>query len=141
MVHGPISKGNAMSEENVNEQPASNGGSSNDKPMPPWVGRQSVPTADDESASSYDASMKPIPNGISSSMSGPGIGDDVAMKRAHLMSAAARGELKAGRRPTPEPYDPWPTRWMYIRGMLLGALVIVIVFVILIVAGAMTPID
>lgn len=126
-----------MSEENVEKQPVSDG----DKPMPAWVGRQSVPTTDGEPASSCDPSMQPIPNGISSSMSGPGIGDDVAMKRAHLMSPAARGELKSGRRPTPDPYDPWPTRWMYIRGMLLGALVIVIVFVILIVAGMMNPID
>lgn len=132
-----------MSDENVDKQPALD----SDKPMPPWVGRQSVPPADgdsnlaSDSNAAYDPSMRPIPNGISSSMSGPGIGDDVAMKRAHLMNPAARGEPKSGRRPTPDPYDPWPTRWMYIRGMLLGALVIVIVFVILIVAGMMNPID
>lgn len=126
-----------MSDENVDKQPAS----SSDKPMPPWVGRQSVPPADGDPNPASDPSTRPIPNGISSSMSGPGIGDDVAMKRAHLMNPAARGELKSGRRPTPDPYDPWPTRWMYIRGMLLGALVIVIVFVILIVAGMMNPID
>lgn len=135
-----------MSEENVDKQPASEGG----KPMPAWVGRYSVPTPDGDpngdpnnvpNPDAYDPSMKPIPNGISSSMSGPGIGDDVAMKRAHLMSAAARGELQSGRRPTPDPYDPWPRRWMYVRGMLLGAVVIAIVFVILIVAGMMSPID
>ena len=85
--------------------------------------------------------MKPIPNGISSSMSGPGIGDDVAMKRAHLMDPAARSDPQTGRRESPDPYNPWPQRWVYIRGMLLGALVIAIVFVILIVAGMMNPID
>lgn len=132
-----------MSDENVDKQSSPHG----EKPMPAWVGRHSAPPADgepqgtSEPGSSYDPSMKPIPNGISSSMSGPGIGDDVAMKRAHLMDPSARSEPQAGRRPTPDPYDPWPTRWMYIRGMLLGALVIVIVFVILIVAGTMTSID
>lgn len=84
---------------------------------------------------------KPIPNGISSSISGPGIGDDVALKRAHLMDAAAQADPHLGRRPSPEPYDPWPTRWMYIKGMLAGAVVIVIVFVILIVVGGMSSVD
>ena len=83
---------------------------------------------------------KPLPNAISSSISGPGIGDDVAMKRAHLMEDAANATPQAGRRPSPEPYDPWPVRKMYIKGILSGAAVIVIVLIFLIVAGSMNPV-
>lgn len=87
------------------------------------------------------ANPKPIPNGISSSMSGPGIGDDVALKRANLLNDAAHGDPKLGRRPSPEPYDPRPTRLMYAKGMLAGAVVIVIVLVFLIVAGSISPVS
>ena len=82
---------------------------------------------------------KPIPNGISSSMSGPGIGDDVALKRAHLIDPEAQGVPQAGRRPSPEPYDPRPMRLMYAKGLLAGAVVVVIALVFLIVAGSMNP--
>ena len=128
-----------MDEENIDRDTQASTQAS--KPMPAWVGRSSSLPSEDGPSDPHDASMKPIPNGISSSMSGPGIGDDVAMKRAHLMDPAARSDPQTGRRESPDPYNPWPQRWVYIRGMLLGALVIAIVFVILIVAGMMNPID
>lgn len=87
------------------------------------------------------AKPKPILNGISSSISGPGIGDDVALKRANLLDDAANADPKLGRRPSPEPYDPRPTRLMYAKGMLAGAAVIVIVLVFLIVAGTVSPVS
>ncbi len=94
---------------------------------------------DDASSEAPQAMPKPIPNGISSSMSGPGIGDDVALKRAHLIDPEAKGVPQAGRRPSPEPYDPRPMRLMYAKGLLAGAVVVVIALVFLIVAGSMNP--
>lgn len=98
---------------------------------------------DDERMQESEASQAaphPIPNGISSSMSGPGIGDDVALKRAHLLDPEARSEPQMGRREAPEPYDPRPMRIMYAKGLLAGAVVAVIVLVFLIVAGSMNPV-
>ena len=66
---------------------------------------------------------------ISSSMSGPGIGDDVASKRASLIHA--QGKPQIGRRESPEPYDPWPKRKMYIKG---GAAVILVIAIVIAIA-------
>lgn len=93
-----------------------------------------------ESQESSASHGRPIPNSISSSISGPGIGDDVGAKRANLLSPEAKGEPQLGRRPSPEPYDPWPTRIMYAKGLAAGAVVLIIVLVILIVAGSMNPV-
>lgn len=71
---------------------------------------------------------------ISSSMSGPGIGDDVAAKRANLINA--QGEPQVGRRESPEPYDPRPTRIMYAKGLLAGLIVILIACAIVVFVGA-----
>lgn len=87
------------------------------------------------------AKPKPIMNGISSSISGPGVGDEVAMKRANLLNDAAHGDPKLGRRPAPEPYDPRPRRIMYLKGILAGAVVIVLALVFLIVAGSANPVS
>ena len=70
---------------------------------------------------------------ISSSMSGPGIGDDVAAKRASLLHA--QGKPQIGRRESPEPYDPWPKRKMYIKGAVGVVIVILIVIAIVLFLG------
>lgn len=78
---------------------------------------------------------KRVPNNISSSISGvDAIGDDVAEKRANLLGA--QGSPQLGRRESPEPYDPWPKRKMYIQGMVFGAIVIICVLVTVIALGS-----
>ena len=70
---------------------------------------------------------------ISSSMSGPGVGDDVAAKRASLLYADRKTQV--GRRESPEPYDPRPTRMMYAKGILAGLIVVIVVVAIVIFLG------
>lgn len=71
---------------------------------------------------------------ISSSMSGPGIGDEVAARRASLLFA--KGEPQIGRREAPEPYDPRPKRIMYAKGMAAGLIVVIAVVAMLVVIGS-----
>ncbi len=56
---------------------------------------------------------------------------DVQDKRAGLLNAERK--VAIGRRESPEPYDPRPKRMMYLRGLLLGAAVVVIALVLIIV--------
>ena len=70
---------------------------------------------------------------ISSSISGPGIGDDVAAKRASLIHA--QGKPQIGRRESPEPYDPRPTRIMYAKGIIAGLIVVLAVIAIIVFLG------
>lgn len=71
---------------------------------------------------------------ISSSMSGPGIGDEVAARRASLLYA--KGEPKVGRRESPEPYDPRPKRIMYAKGIAAGLAVVVLVAAVVVILGS-----
>lgn len=75
-----------------------------------------------------------IPTTISSSMSGPGVGDEVAARRASLLYA--KGEPRLGRREAPEPYDPRPKRIMYAKGIAAGLVVTVLVVALVIVLGS-----
>lgn len=75
-----------------------------------------------------------IASNIASNMSGPGIGDLVAEKRANLLHA--QGEPQIGRREPPEPYDPRPRRIMYAKGLIAGALVVLIVVAIVLILGS-----
>lgn len=87
-------------------------------------------------SSEYGETIKKrVPNNISSSISGvDAVGDDVAEKRANLLGAQSAPQL--GRRESPEPYDPWPRRKMYIQGMVFGAIVIICVLVVIVVLGS-----
>ncbi len=62
------------------------------------------------------------------------VGDVVAERRASLLDA--QGEPKVGRRPSPEPYDPRPRRIMYLKGILAGLAVVIIVLAIVFILGA-----
>ena len=59
-------------------------------------------------------------------------------KRANLIHA--KGELKVGRRPAPEPEDPRIKRRYYGWRIALGAVVVVAVVVLIMVLGANTSI-
>lgn len=56
---------------------------------------------------------------------------DPDVRKKSLLGSMSEPAL--GRRESPEPYDPWPRRKLYIRGLLLGALVIaaLVLFIIL----------
>lgn len=58
---------------------------------------------------------------------------DVQDKRAQLVSAERH--LQVGRREAPEPYDPRPKRMMYLRGIILGAIVVVAVLALILVCA------
>lgn len=90
--------------------------------------------ADDHATSSdtQPRSRRPLTT-ISSSISGSRVGDDVAAKRANLLHA--QGKPQVGRRESPEPYDPRPTRLMYAKGLLAGLIVVLVVCAIVVFAG------
>lgn len=81
-------------------------------------------------------SHRHITNHISSSLSGPGIGDLVAAKKANLIHA--QSEPARGRRETPV-HDPWPRRKLFIRGILLGLLVVVVAVIAIFAVLALQP--
>lgn len=91
-------------------------------------------TESTESTESTEPNNSHITNTISSAMSGPGIGDEVAVRRASLLHS--KGEPQLGRRESPEPYDPRPTQMMYLKGALAALAVVIIVVALVVYLGA-----
>lgn len=82
-----------------------------------------------------DGARTPYGGGaLSSNMAKPNrAGDMVEAKRMNLLHA--QGEPQVGRRETPE-VDPWPKRMMYIKGILAGLAVVIVVIAIIMVVSA-----
>ena len=99
----------------------------------PTEGLEPVANEDDAIHDNRSEFLKQNLSTISSSLSGPGIGEDVAAKRANLVNA--QGKPQVGRREPPEPYDPKPTRIMYAKGLLAGLVVVLVVIAIIVFLG------